>query len=72
MTKNLVNPKSINNQIFRRLNIAAKGLYRVNNTKSTLERREAVTVGHFLLQYIKLRMLELYCHFFENFGDVSN
>ena len=38
--------------------------------KSTNEHREPNIVGFFILQYAKLRMLELFYNFFENFFDV--
>ena len=39
--------------------------------KSTIEHREPVIVGFFILQYAKLRKLELYYNFFDKFCDVS-
>ena len=39
--------------------------------KSTIEHRELIIVGFFILQYGKLRMLELYCNFFDKFCDVN-
>ena len=39
--------------------------------KSTIEHREPIIVGFFILQYAKLRMLELYYTFFDKFCDVS-
>ena len=39
--------------------------------KSTIEHREPIIVGFFILQYAKLRMLELYYNFFDNFCDVN-
>ena len=59
--------KAINNQFFKRLNIVAKDLYEVELVKSTIEHCEPITVGFFILQYAKLRILELYCNFFDKF-----
>ena len=39
--------------------------------KSTIEHREPIIVGFFILQYAKLRMLELYYNFFDKFFDVK-
>ena len=63
--------KAINNQFFKRLNIVAKDLYEVELLKSTIEHREPIIVGFFILQYAKLRMLELYYNFFDEFCDVN-
>ena len=64
--------KAINNQYFKRLNIVAKELYEVEFLKSTIEHRELFIVGFFILQYAKLRMLELCYNFFDKFCDVNN
>ena len=65
------NHKAINNQIFKRLNIVAKDFYEVELVKSTIEHREPNIVGFFMLQFAKLRMLELYYNFFDKFCDIS-
>ena len=59
--------KAINHQFFERLNIVAKDLYEVQLVKSTIEHRELFIVGFFILQYAKLKMLELYYNFFDKF-----
>ena len=64
--------KAINNQFFKRLNIVAKDLYKVELVKSTIEHREPIIVEFFILQYAKLRMLELYYNFFDEFCHVNN
>ena len=63
--------EAINNQFFKRLNIVAKDLYEVEVVKSTIEHREPIIVGFFILQYAKLRMLQLYYNFFDKFCDVN-
>ena len=63
--------KAINNQFFKRLKIVAKDLYEVELVKSTIEHREPIIVGFFIIQYAKLRMLELHYNFFDNFCDVN-
>ena len=52
--------KAINESLFKRLNTVEKDLYKVELLKSTDEHRETIIVGIFILQYAKLRMLELY------------
>ena len=39
--------------------------------KSEIEHREPIIVGFFILQYAKLRMLELYYNFFKKFCDTD-
>ena len=63
--------KAINNRLFRRLNKVGRGTYEVELVKSTVEHREPIIVGFFILQYSKLRMLELYYNFFDKFCDVQ-
>ena len=63
--------KAINEPLFKRLNTVEKDLYDVELLKSTIEHREPIIVGFFILQYAKLRMLELYYNFFDKFCDVN-
>ena len=56
---------SINSKMFKRLNHIADQLYEVELVKSKNEHREPIIVGFFILQYAKLRMLELYYNFFK-------
>ena len=63
--------KAINNRLFRRLNNVGRGIYEVELVKSSVEHREPIIVGFFILQYAKLRMLELYYNFFDKFCDVQ-
>ena len=62
--------KAINIQFLKRLNIVAKDLYEVELVKFTIEHREPFIVGFFILQYAKLRMLELSDKFFDKFCDI--
>ena len=39
--------------------------------KPEIEHREPIIVGRFILQYAKLRMLELYYNFFKKFCDTD-
>ena len=63
--------KAINGKMFKRLNNVSKELYEVELAKSKIELREPIIVGFFILQYAKLRMLELYYNFFDRFCDVD-
>ena len=51
--------KAINAKFFKRLNVVKKDLYEVELLKSSIEHRERIIVGFSILQYAKLRMLEL-------------
>ena len=46
-------------------------MYEVEPIKSEIERREPVIAGYFILQYAKLRLLELCYNFFEKFCDTD-
>ena len=46
-------------------------LYEVELVKSEIEHRAPIIVGSFILQYAKLRLLELYYNFFKNFYDTD-
>ena len=63
--------KAINGKRFKRLNNVSKETYEVELAKSKIEHREPIIVGFFILQYAKLRMLELYYNFFDRFCDVD-
>ena len=56
ITKNLnyeKTHKATNEPLFKRLNAAEKDLYEVELLKSTIEHREAIIVGFFILQSMK-------------------
>ena len=62
VTKYLSNEKThgaINTKNFRRLDHINDQLYEVELVKAEIEHREPIIVGFFILQYAKLRMLEL-------------
>ena len=59
--------RALNSKTFKRLNHITDQLYRVELVKPEIEHREPIIVGFFLLQYAKLRMLELYYNFFKKF-----
>ena len=46
-------------------------MYEVELVKSTVEHREPIIVAFFILQYAKLRTLELYYDFFVKFRNVQ-
>ena len=62
----------INTKLFKRLDHINDQFYEVELTKAEIEHREPIIVEFFILQYAKLRMLELYYNFFERFCDVNN
>ena len=62
---------AINSKIFKGLNHITDQLYEVELVKSEIEHREPIIVGFFILQYAKLRMLELYYDFFKKFSDTD-
>ena len=74
LTKYLTDEKThsaVNSKTFKRLNHITDQLYEVELVKSEIEHREPIIVGCFILQYAKLRMLELYYNFFEKFCDTD-
>ena len=62
---------AINTKFFKRLDHINDQLWEVELAKAEIEHREPIIVGFFVLQYAKLRMLELYYNFFERFCDVN-
>ena len=74
VTKHLNGEKThsaINKKLFKGLNFITDQLYEVELVKSEIEHREPIIVGFFILQYAKLRMLELYYNFFKKFCDTE-
>ena len=74
ITKYLIDEKThkaINEPLFKRLNTVQNDLYGIELLKSTIEHKEPIIVGFFILQYAKLRMLELNYNFFDKFCDVN-
>ena len=62
---------AFNSKMFKRLNHITDHLYEVETVKPENEHREPIIVGFFILQYAKLRMLELYYNFFKKFCDTD-
>ena len=74
VTKYLSDKKThaaFNSKLFKRLDRVNNSLYEVELTKAQIEHKEPIIVGFFLLQYAKLRKLELYYNFFNKFCDVN-
>ena len=55
---------AINTKFFRRSDHIIDQLYEIKLAKADIEHREPIFFGFFILQYAKLRMLELYCNLF--------
>ena len=62
---------AINSKLFKKLDYVNNSLYEVELAKAHTENKEPIIVGFFILQYAKLRMLELYYNFFTRFCDVN-
>ena len=62
---------AINSKLFKKLDHVNNSLYEVELVKAQIEHKEPIIVGFFILQYAKLRMLELYYNFFTRFCDVN-
>ena len=57
--------------MFKRLNHVTYQLYEVELVKLEIEQREPIIVGFFILQYAKLRRLEICCNFSKKFCDTD-
>ena len=74
VTKYLSDEKThaaIKSKLFKKLDHVNNSLYEVELAKAHIEHKESIIVGFFILQYAKLRMLELYYNFFSKFCDVN-
>ena len=74
LTKYLSDEKThsaINSKLFKRPNHIFDQLYEVELVKLEIEHTEPIIVGFFILQYARLRMLELYYNFFKKFCDTD-
>ena len=58
---------AINTKLFRKLDQANNALYEVELAKAQMEYQEPIIVGLFILQNAKLRMLERYYNFLNQF-----
>ena len=74
VTKYLSDEKThaaIDSKLFKKLDHFNNSLYEIELSKAQIEHKEPIIVGFFILQYAKLRMLELYYNFFTRFCDVN-
>ena len=74
VTKYLIDEKThaaFISHLFKKLDHVNNSLYEVELAKAQIELKEPIIVGFFILQYAKLRMLELYYNIFTNFFDVN-
>ena len=62
---------SIISKMFKKLDHVNNSFYDVQLAKAQIEHKEPTIVGFFILQYKKLRMLELFYNFFKKFCDVN-
>ena len=62
---------AINTKLFKRLDRINDQLYELKLAKAEIEHREPINNEFFILQYAKLRKVELYYNFFERFCDVN-
>ena len=63
--------RAINSPFFKKLQYINDSVYEVEHVKAEIEHREPIIVSFFILQYAKLRMLELYYNFFKQYCDES-
>ena len=74
VTKYLSDEKThaaINSKLFKKLDHVNNSLYEVELAEAQIEHKEPISVGFFILQYAKLRMLELYYNFFTRLCDLN-
>ena len=62
---------AIKTKFFKGLDHINDQLYEAELAMAEIEHREPIIVGFFILQYVKLRKLELYYNCFERFCDVN-
>ena len=62
---------AIISKLFKKLDHVNNSLYEVELAKAQIQHIEPIIVGFFILQYAKLRMLELHYNFFTRFCDVN-
>ena len=73
VTKYLTDEKrhaALNSKLSKKLDHVNNSLYEVELTKAQIEHKEPIIVGFFIIQYAKLRRLELYYNLFTRFCDV--
>ena len=58
-----------NNRFFKTINELPEQIYEVEMSKTSIEHKEPIILGFFILQYTKLTMLQLKYNFFSPFCD---
>ena len=58
-------------EMFKKLDHVNNAIYEVELVRALIEHKEPIIVGFFILQCVKLRLLELYYKFFTKFCDVN-
>ena len=74
VTKYLSDEKThaaIDSKLFKKVNHVNNSLYKIELAKTQIEHKEPIIVGFFILQYAKLRILELYYNFSTRFCEVN-
>ena len=74
VTKYLFDEKThaaIKSKLFKKLDHVNNSSYEIGLAKAQIEHKESIIVGFLILQYAKLRMLELYYDFFTRFCVVN-
>ena len=74
VTKYLADEKThaaINSKLFKKVDHVNNSLYEVELAKAQIEHKDPIIVGFFILQYTKLRILELFYNFSSRFCDVN-
>ena len=61
--------KLVNYRIFQNLNVIPSSIFEVEMVKSEVEHKEPIIVGFFILEYAKLKMLQLFDNGFQVFCD---
>ena len=63
--------EAFDSKLFKKIDHVNNSLYEVELAKAQIEHKEPIIVEFFILQYAKLRMLEMYYMFFTTFCDVN-
>ena len=62
---------AINIKPFKKTDHVNNSLYEFDLAKAQIDHKEPIIVGFFILEYAKLRMLELFYNFFTRLSDVN-
>ena len=62
---------AVNSKLLEKLDHVNNSLLDVEEAKAQIEQKKPIIVGFFILQYAKLRRLELYYNFSARFSDVN-